>query len=65
MPGENKEEAWFFQLERRFTLADVTTDATKFNHALVDLDEASISLVTDVLGEFTYPQLKERLIRHL
>lgn len=53
------------QLVGRFTLEDVTTDATKFNHALVDLDEASISLVTDVLGEFTYPQLKERLIRHL
>lgn len=39
------------QLEAQFALAVITTDVTRYTHALVGLDEDSIGLVADVLEE--------------
>lgn len=40
-------------------------DVTKFNHALVSLDEESVAFIIGVLKEDSYARLKEQLIRRL
>lgn len=49
----------------QFALAGVTSDAIRFNHALVGLDEESIGLVFDVLEQGSYGILKGHLIWYL
>lgn len=53
----------FLQFKVQFALTVVTTGATKFNHALVGLEEESVALVVDMLSVSSYPRLKEQLIR--
>lgn len=50
--------ARFRQMEAQFTLAGVITDATRFNHAPIDLDEETNGLVTDVPEDCSYVRLK-------
>lgn len=47
-------EAWFRPLEPQFALAGIITDATRFNPALIGLDEESIGFVAKVLEECPY-----------
>lgn len=47
------------ELDVQFALAGVITGATKFNHALVGLDEESVALVASVLSGFSYGRLKD------
>lgn len=49
----------------QFALAGVIMSATKFNHALVGLDEESVALVASVLSGFSYGRLKDQFIRRL
>lgn len=45
--------------------ASVRHDASKFNHALVGLDEESVALIAIVLSECSYDRLKDQLITRL
>lgn len=49
----------------QFAVATVTTDATRFKHALSDLDEDTIGLVAGALEDGSYNRLKELFIRRL
>lgn len=40
-------------------------DATRFNHELIGLNEETIGLFADVLGDSSYDRPKEQLIRRL
>ncbi|CAD7089103.1 unnamed protein product [Hermetia illucens] len=58
-------ELWFVHLEAQFQMPGITSDATRFNYAVVGLDEESILLVSDVAKSASYTQLKSELIRRL
>ena len=58
-------ELWFVHLEAQFQMSGITSDATRFNYAVVGLDEESILLVSDVVKSTSYVQLKSELIRRL
>lgn len=58
-------EAWLREPEAQFALAGVTSDATPFDHALVQLDRENVGLLFDVLEQSSYEILKKRLIRYV
>lgn len=62
-PFWRRNPAAWLQLEAQFTLAGVMADATKFNHALIRLDDEIIGFIADMLEECSYIRLKEQLIR--
>uniref|UniRef100_A0A6P7FT92 Uncharacterized protein LOC114333740 n=1 Tax=Diabrotica virgifera virgifera TaxID=50390 RepID=A0A6P7FT92_DIAVI len=45
----NDPEIWFLQVENQFTLANITSDATKFNYIVANLDTAYILEVRDII----------------
>ncbi|XP_050512900.1 uncharacterized protein LOC126888591 [Diabrotica virgifera virgifera] len=45
----NDPEIWFLQVENQFTLANITSDATKFNYIVANLETAYISKVRDII----------------
>lgn len=53
------------QLEIQFALASVSIVATRFDHALVGLDEDTIGLASDDLRDCSYTQLKKQLVERL
>ncbi|XP_050500871.1 uncharacterized protein LOC114330710 [Diabrotica virgifera virgifera] len=57
----NDPEIWFLQVENQFTLANITSDATKFNYIVVNLDTAYILEVKDIIVS---PPATERLLEH-
>ncbi|XP_028137513.1 uncharacterized protein LOC114332016 [Diabrotica virgifera virgifera] len=45
----NDPEIWFLQVENQFTLANITSDATKFNYIVANIETAYISEVRDII----------------
>lgn len=67
-----KPHLWFAQLECQFSLANITTDETKFHYAFGQLDPTYAAEVEDVITASTfatakdkYVQLKTHLIKRL
>lgn len=56
-----KPALWFAQLESQFALANITTDATKFHHAIGSLDPIYASEVEDIITAPAAPNKYERL----
>uniref|UniRef100_A0A6P7HA55 Uncharacterized protein LOC114348116 n=1 Tax=Diabrotica virgifera virgifera TaxID=50390 RepID=A0A6P7HA55_DIAVI len=65
----NDPEIWFLQVENQFTLANITSDATKFNYIVANLETAYISEVRYIVvsppATETYVKLKSELIKRL
>ncbi|XP_050512887.1 uncharacterized protein LOC126888580 [Diabrotica virgifera virgifera] len=65
----NDPEIWFLQVENQFTLANIKSDATKFNYIVANLDTAYILEVRDIivspLATERYAKLKSELIKRL
>uniref|UniRef100_A0A6P7FJ12 Uncharacterized protein LOC114330710 isoform X1 n=1 Tax=Diabrotica virgifera virgifera TaxID=50390 RepID=A0A6P7FJ12_DIAVI len=65
----NDPEIWFLQVENQFTLANITSDATKFNYIVANLDTAYILEVRDIIvsppATERYAKLKSELIKRL
>ncbi|XP_050516139.1 uncharacterized protein LOC126891002 [Diabrotica virgifera virgifera] len=65
----NDPEIWFLQVENQFTLANITSDATKFNYIVANLDTAYILEVRDIIvsppATERYGKLKSELIKRL
>ncbi|XP_050508023.1 uncharacterized protein LOC126885489 [Diabrotica virgifera virgifera] len=65
----NDPEIWFLQVENQFTLANITSDATKFNYIVANLDTAYILEVRDIIvsppATERYEKLKSELIKRL
>lgn len=65
----DKPTVWFAQLEGQFQLAGITSDTTKFYHAMAHLDHQIAAEVEDVItnppNENKYLALKSELIRRL
>ncbi|XP_050508079.1 uncharacterized protein LOC126885539 [Diabrotica virgifera virgifera] len=65
----NDPEIWFLQVENQFTLANITSDATKFNYVVANLDTAYILEVRDIIvsppATERYAKLKSELIKRL
>lgn len=51
------------QLEVQFALAGITMNTTRFNEALVGMDEEIIELVRHVLDDGSYRRDREQLIK--
>lgn len=64
-----KPALWFHQLESQFFLANITSDTTKFHHAMGQLDPIYASEVEDIIAgppaPNKYERLKSELIRRL
>uniref|UniRef100_A0A6P7GZW4 Uncharacterized protein LOC114349052 n=1 Tax=Diabrotica virgifera virgifera TaxID=50390 RepID=A0A6P7GZW4_DIAVI len=56
----NDPEIWFLQVENQFTLANIKSDATKFNYIVVNLETAYISEVRDIIVS---PPATERYVK--
>ncbi|XP_050500788.1 uncharacterized protein LOC126880776 [Diabrotica virgifera virgifera] len=65
----NDTEIWFLQVENQFTLANITSDATKFNYIVANLDTAYILEVREIIvsppATERYVKLKLELIKRL
>ncbi|XP_050508045.1 uncharacterized protein LOC126885507 [Diabrotica virgifera virgifera] len=65
----NDPEIWFLQVENQFTLANIKSDATKFNYIVANLDTAYILEVRDIIvsppATERYAKLKSELIKRL
>ncbi|XP_050512957.1 uncharacterized protein LOC126888641 [Diabrotica virgifera virgifera] len=65
----NDPEIWFLQVENQFTLANITSDATKFNYIVASLDTAYTLEVRDIIvstpATDRYAKLKSELIKRL
>uniref|UniRef100_A0A6P7GQ31 Uncharacterized protein LOC114340729 n=1 Tax=Diabrotica virgifera virgifera TaxID=50390 RepID=A0A6P7GQ31_DIAVI len=65
----NDPEIWFLQVENQFTLANITSDATKFNYIVANLETVYISEVRDIIvspsATERYIKLKSELIKRL
>ncbi|XP_050503596.1 uncharacterized protein LOC126882665 [Diabrotica virgifera virgifera] len=63
----NNPGIWFPQVENQFTLANITSDATKFNYIVANLDKAYILEVRDIIvsppATERYVKLKSELIK--
>lgn len=55
----------FRQLVAQVALASATMDATRFNYALVGMDEGTIGFIADVLEDFSYQRPNQQLIMRL
>lgn len=57
---------WFAQLEAQFDIANITVDATKFNHVISAIESDVLNSVTDIIlhppATDKYTTLKQRLI---
>uniref|UniRef100_A0A6P7G8S3 Uncharacterized protein LOC114334956 n=1 Tax=Diabrotica virgifera virgifera TaxID=50390 RepID=A0A6P7G8S3_DIAVI len=62
-------EIWFLQVKNQFTLANIKSDATKFNYIVANLETAYISEVRDIIvpppATEGYVKLKSELIKRL
>lgn len=60
---------WFAQVEAQFVLSKVTTDETKFNYLIAQLDQQYAKEVKDIItnppADKKYEKLKEELIKRL
>ena len=60
---------WFAQAEAQFALASVTSDKTKFNYVIYQLEYRHAAEVLDVIisppADEAYTTLKTELVRHL
>ena len=60
---------WFAQLEAQFTLAGITTEATKYSYVIANLDERYAKEVEDLLSmpptDTPYTKLKTELIHDI
>ncbi|XP_028142668.1 uncharacterized protein LOC114336493 [Diabrotica virgifera virgifera] len=65
----NDPEIWFLQVESQFTLANITSNSTKFNYIVANLETAYISEVRDIIvsppATEKYVKLKAELIKRL
>ncbi|XP_028131142.1 uncharacterized protein LOC114326886 [Diabrotica virgifera virgifera] len=65
----NDPEIWFLQVENQFTLANITSDATKFNYIVANLETVYISEVRDIIVSppttERYVKLKLEIIKRL
>uniref|UniRef100_A0A6P7GDG0 Uncharacterized protein LOC114336780 n=1 Tax=Diabrotica virgifera virgifera TaxID=50390 RepID=A0A6P7GDG0_DIAVI len=58
-------EIWFLQVENQFTLANITSDATKFNYIVANLDTAYILEVRDIIVSPTANREQQKIKRLL
>ncbi|XP_050518310.1 uncharacterized protein LOC126892714 [Diabrotica virgifera virgifera] len=65
----NDPEIWFLQVENQFTLANITSDATKFNYIVANLDTAYILEQQKIKRLLEHEELGDRrpsqFLRHL
>lgn len=64
-----KPAVWFAQIESQFSISNITTDATKFNYVVAQLESQYAAEVEDVIisppATDKYKKLKEELIKRL
>lgn len=64
-----KPTLWFAQLESQFALANITSDITRYNHAISSLDPIYASEVEEIIiappGSNKYERLKSELVKRL
>lgn len=56
---------WFRQFVALVALVGFTMRTTRFNHALVGMDEETIEFISDVLEDFSYRRPNQQLIMWL
>lgn len=62
---ECKPDIWFLQLEAQFAINRITSDETKYNHLISQMDAKYIEMILDIItgsGEEKYELAKERLL---
>lgn len=63
---KNNPSLWFRQLEAQFSIANITVDATKFNHVVAAIESDILNTVSDLVmnppSSDQYDTLKNRLI---
>ncbi|XP_047996389.1 uncharacterized protein LOC125234225 [Leguminivora glycinivorella] len=64
-----KPAVWFAQMESQFSVANITADATKYNHIVAQLDSQYAAEVEDIIvsppATDKYKKIKEELIKRL